>query len=48
MIKRWHVLCWTASSAGWWVLAYVASSVEAGLAAILCFVVATLMNEFVD
>ena len=48
MIKRWHVMCWTASGAGWSVLAYVASSVEAGLAAILCIAVAVLMNEFVD
>ena len=47
-MKRWQVYVWTASGAGWAVIAYVAASVEAGLAAILCLGMAAIWNEFVD
>jgi hypothetical protein len=48
IFRRWQVYVWIASGAGWAVIAYYSSLVEAGLASVLCLGMAVIWNDFVD
>ena len=42
---KWGALAWTASGAGWAVLAYLTGLPECGITAVLCLGMAAVFNE---